>query len=160
MKKYSRSDVFLSFAIIGGLVFVGVSLFGSFLCFQKSPDDIRKDGIELEGKVVKKTESVALYANTSSTFYYLDLEVLGDTTEEDPIRVQISEKPFRCFKEGEIVPVWRYKGAYRVDKYGAMDIIPPLPFFAVAVVGLVLFATFIVKYRVAKNSGTYDQSLS
>lgn len=147
MKKYSRKNVFLSLVIMSGLAFVVISLFASLLCFQKTPNTIRKDGVRLEGVVLKKTRSVLLFKGTSRTSYYLDLEIMGVSAERSRIRVHIGGKPFDKFKEGEVVPVWRYKSLYRVDKYGAMNIISPLPFFVVACAAFVLFTVFIRKFR-------------
>lgn len=57
MKKDRRSKALHSFAIVSGVAFLGLSLFASVLFFQTPPDEIRKNGVQLEGKVLKKTRS-------------------------------------------------------------------------------------------------------
>lgn len=155
MKKDRRSKAFHSFAIVSGVAFLGLSLFASVLCFQTPPDEIRKNGVLLEGKVLKKIRSATPDPDHGvRVLCYLYLEILEDAAEKNQIRDFVSEDQYNKFKVGEIVPVWRYKGTYRVDKYGTLEIVSPWPFFTAAGVALLICKVSTRKYRETKKLRT------
>ena len=152
MKTSSRRDELLFLAVISGLVLAGLTLFATILCFQTSPDEIRANWELLDGRVVRKIESKVTFKDASNFYHYLDVEIVGDATESSRVRIQIGWEPYSQFREGEFVPVYRRGKAYRVDRYGAMDTVSPLPFFAVAGGVLVLFVVLIRKCGVLDRS--------
>lgn len=147
-KRHSNeSSLFICLCVlafgIGGVLFL--------MSIQERPDDIRKQGVLLDGKVTKMYETVSGRRGNDRGGYFVQAMAMKDGTivkEHVVFNVGISLYP--KFSVGDTVKIWKHKGVFHLDEYGNMeptDSVWPWQLVLVEAVCLGLIAYMLIRRR-------------
>jgi hypothetical protein len=116
------------------------------MSIQEHPDDVRKNGILLNGVITRVSQTVKGRKGNDLGGYY----VHARTLKKDVV-FTVTISSYRYFSVGDNVKIWKYKDVFYLDEYNNMEPINVWPLFLAEAVCSALIIYLYLRRRRSHN---------